>query len=82
MRLVFKMVDVLFWVFLALLLLGGLVIVGGQTVGVFGLSESLVVGISDNAGPWVYSCATLCGVFAFLTRYRPKEPHERRVDED
>lgn len=80
MRLVFKIVDVLFWASLAALLLGGLLIVGGQIVGVFGLSEDIVVGISDNAGPWVYSCATLCGIFAFLMRYRPKKKHERNVD--
>lgn len=68
----FRVVEVLFWVFLAGLLVGGLLIVGGQTMGVASLSESVVVNVSEVVGPWAFSSATLCGVCAFILRYKPE----------
>lgn len=73
MNSLFRIVEVLFWVFLAGLLLGGLVIVGGQLAGVIALNESTVVNVSEVAGPWAFSSATLCGVCAFVLRYKPED---------
>lgn len=73
---IFRIIDFFFWLFLISLLVGGVIIVGGQLIGVFGLSQNLVVQSSEIFGPWAFASATLCGVCAFLMRYRPKTQSE------
>ena len=73
MKLVFKIVEVLFFLFLALFLLGGVAIIFTQSLGIVTLNSSLVVGVDDWLAPVTYACATLCVICAFVLKYRPKK---------
>lgn len=73
MKLVFKIVEVLFFLFLALFLLGGVAIIFTQSLGIVTLNSSLVVGVDDCLAPVTYACATLCAICAFVLKYRPKK---------
>ncbi|EFM43852.1 MULTISPECIES: hypothetical protein [Corynebacterium] len=73
MKLVFKIVEVLFFLFLALFLLGGVAIIFTQSLGIVTLNSSLVVGVDDWLAPVTYACATLCAICAFVLKYRPKK---------
>lgn len=68
---VFSLVRVLFFVFLALFLLGGVAIVGTQALGVLLLNGGMVTGATKTLAPWVFSAATVCSVCAFVLRYQP-----------
>lgn len=73
MKLVFKIVEVLFFLFLALFLLGGVAIIFTQSLGIVTLNSSLVVGVDDWLAPVTYACATLCAICAFVLKYRSKK---------
>lgn len=66
---IFKFVQVLFYIFMALFLIGGLGIVVIQTFGILSASGETVTGVNDWLSPWVFSCATACAVCAFVLNY-------------
>lgn len=72
---VFSLFRVLFFVFLAIFLIGGVVIVGTQALGVFLLNGGMVTGATKLLAPWVFSAATVCSVCAFVLRYQPAKEH-------
>lgn len=67
----FKIANFLFRMLLVVFLVGGAIIVVGQLLGVFLLSESIVVQVSDLVAPWTFAAATLCALCAFISRYQP-----------
>lgn len=79
MNIFFRIFQILFTLFLAVFLLGGLAIVIIQLVGVVSLSESVVTWASSALAPWTFAAATLCAVCAFVLRYRGKQ-EEVNVD--
>lgn len=65
----FKLFKVLFLVFLVAFLVGGLCIVLVQTVGLFTLDGERISQVKDTFAPWVFACATLCALSAFVLSY-------------
>lgn len=72
MKMVFSAFQVLFFVFMALFLIGGVCIILTQTFGIVIGSGDVVSGVEHWLAPVTYSCATLCAVCAFVLTYRPK----------
>lgn len=72
MQAIFRIFDVLFFVFMALFMVGGVAIVATQTFGVISLSGSIVLGVEDWLAPVTFACATACAVCAFVLNYRHK----------
>ncbi|WP_018296811.1 hypothetical protein [Corynebacterium lubricantis] len=75
---VFKLLKALFFFFLAFFLIGGLLIVFGQLIGLFALSGTMIDGTYDTLAPWVFSSATFCALCAYLLGYRPEAREMRR----
>ncbi|MBZ8178405.1 hypothetical protein GP475_08440 [Corynebacterium poyangense] len=69
MTIFFQICRILFLIFLALFLLGGVVIVVTQAVGLILLQGDIVSGVTKTLAPWVFSAATCCAVTALLLRY-------------
>lgn len=69
MTVIFKFVQVLFYIFMALFLIGGVGIVAVQTFGILTSAGDTVVGVNDWLSPWVFSFATACAVCAFILNY-------------
>lgn len=74
MSAIFNAVRVLFYLFMALFLIGGVAIVATQTVGVALLNGNIVLGVENWLAPATFTCATLCAVCAFVLNYRPGAP--------
>ena len=72
MKMVFSAFQVLFFVFMALFLIGGVCIILTQTFGIVIGSGDVVSGVENWLAPVTFSCATLCAVCAFVLTYRPK----------
>ncbi|WBT08701.1 hypothetical protein PAB09_12735 [Corynebacterium sp. SCR221107] len=70
---IFKLVRVLFYLFLAAFLIGGVAIVGVQALGLFTLSNELVTGATKSIAPYAFWASTLCAVCAFILTYAPKK---------
>lgn len=69
MNAVFNLFRVLFAVFLAAFLLGGLAIVVIQFFGIVTLSESTVTGVNTVLAPVTFVASTACALCAFVLRY-------------
>lgn len=76
MQAIFRIFDVLFFVFMALFMVGGVAIVATQTFGVVSLSGSVVLGVENWLAPVTFACATACAVCAFVLNYRRKPETE------
>lgn len=66
---IFKFVQVLFYIFMALFLIGGVCIVVVQSFGIISASGETVTGVNGWLSPWVFSSATACAVCAFILNY-------------
>lgn len=78
MSAIFNAVRVLFYLFMALFLIGGVAIVATQTVGIALLNGEIVLGVENWLAPVTFTCATLCAVCAFILNYERKpqaRPH-------
>jgi hypothetical protein len=64
-----KFIKVLFLLFLAAFMLGGLILVGGQMVGVLTLNGALVSGSRDALSGITFAAATAAGLSAFVLQY-------------
>ncbi|MDO5032003.1 hypothetical protein [Corynebacterium sp.] len=73
MKAFFSVVEALFFLLLALFLLGGVAIIATQSFGIITASQARVVGVDDWLAPATYTCATLCAICAFILNYRPKK---------
>lgn len=78
MNSIFKLFSILFYVFLAAFLLGGLALVGIQAVGLVTGSGDTITGAKAALAPWVFGAATLCAVSAFVLGYRPEALRAQR----
>lgn len=67
----FAVVQILFYLFLAVFLLGGVGIVATQSVGVLAHNGSIVLSVKQWLAPMTYGCASLCALCAFVLNYRP-----------
>lgn len=81
-KFLFRLADVVFWVALVALLLGGLAVILGQTVGVFISDGALMESMTDDLGPWVFTSATVCGIAAFVLQYRRTGAGDSAPDRD
>lgn len=64
-----KVIKVLFLLFLAAFMLGGLMLVAGQVVGVLTLNGALVGGSKDALSGVTFAAATAAGLCAFVLQY-------------
>lgn len=71
MKAIFTTVRILFFLFMALFLLGGVGIIATQTFGIITTNGAIVTGVKDWLAPVTFSCATLCAVCAFILNYEP-----------
>ncbi|PAT09805.1 hypothetical protein CKJ80_09495 [Corynebacterium hadale] len=78
MSTIFKTFRVLFYLFLAAFLIGGLALVSLQGLGLLMGSGDMVTGVNDALAPWVFGAATLCALSAFVLGYRPEAREARR----
>ena len=78
----FKLFRILFFVFLIAFMVGGVVLVGLQTVGLFATSGDLITGVKSHLAPWVFGSATLCAICAFVLGYRPEARAARRAQKE
>lgn len=74
----FKLFKYLFVFFLATFLVGGLVIVLSQTVGLIMLDGERITAVKENIAPWVFGAATLCAICAFVLGYSPEARRARK----
>ncbi|QPK79657.1 hypothetical protein G7Y31_02825 [Corynebacterium lizhenjunii] len=72
MKALFTFIQVLFFIFLALFLIGGVAIVATQALGVITLNGAIVTGVKAWLAPATFTCATLCAVCAFILNYAPR----------
>lgn len=64
-----RALDIAFRIGLALFLLGGIVLVAVQVVGLVAGSAPVVVTAADVVGPVVYTAAGITGIIAFVRSY-------------
>ncbi|QXQ11814.1 hypothetical protein [Paeniglutamicibacter sp. Y32M11] len=64
-----KFIKVLFLLFLAAFMLGGLILVTGQVVGVLTLNGALVSGSKAALSGATFAAATAAGLCAFVLQY-------------
>lgn len=74
----FKLFKALFLIFLALFLVGGLFVVLVQTVGLITLDGEQITNVKKTIAPWVFGCATLCALSAFVLSYSPEARAARK----
>lgn len=74
----FKLFKFLFLFFLATFLVGGLIIVFSQTVGLFMLDGEMITMVKKTIAPWVFGAATLCAICAFVLSYSPEARASRK----
>ena len=67
-----KVLDICFRVALAAFVLGGIVLVATQLVGVVFGNGALVISVAERLGPPTYILASLAGVIAFVLAYLNK----------
>ncbi|PSK90473.1 hypothetical protein CLV63_1227 [Murinocardiopsis flavida] len=64
-----RALDIAFRIGLALFLLGGIVLVAVQVVGLVAGSAPVIVTAAEAVGPAVYTVAGLTGIIAFIRSY-------------
>ncbi|WP_411732070.1 hypothetical protein [Paeniglutamicibacter sp.] len=64
-----KFIKLMFLLFLAAFMLGGLILVTGQIVGVLTLNGALVGGSKDVLSGITFAAATAAGLCAFVLQY-------------
>lgn len=64
-----KFIKVMFLLFLAAFMLGGLILVTGQVIGVLTLNGALVGGSKDVLSGITFAAATAAGLCAFVLQY-------------
>lgn len=71
MKAFFGIFRILFFVFMALFLVGGVAVIGIQTLGIVTANGEMVAGVKDWLNPGVFGAATACAVCALVLNYSP-----------
>ena len=82
MNIIFSLIQKLFFLFMALFLIGGVAIVATQIFGVFAQSGEIVTGVNNWLAPVTFACATLCALCAFVLNYSPAARAQRAAESE
>ncbi|QCB27442.1 hypothetical protein [Corynebacterium endometrii] len=80
MKALFKLIRILFFIFMGLFLIGGVAIIATQTFGIISADGDIVTGVNDWLSPLTFALATACAMCAFVLNYEPGNERSKPAD--